>query len=97
LWCRFFYVDVRMRQRNERWLASADTPYGPSLGWGVTPDAALRMALQPFDGLIDELLATAPEPWKALGVGPMPRPRALASRLRPEPDAGTLIVAPADG
>jgi hypothetical protein len=58
--CSLFYVDVRLREFNGRWLASADTPDGPSLGWGMSPIGALWLALEPFDGVIDELLASAP-------------------------------------
>jgi hypothetical protein len=29
LHCSLFYVDVRLREFNGRWLASADTPDGP--------------------------------------------------------------------
>ncbi len=58
LHCSEFSVDVRLREFNGRWLASADTPYGPNLGWGMSPLGALWMALEPFDGVIDELLAT---------------------------------------
>lgn len=46
---------------NRRWLASADTTGGPSLGWGLTAFEALWMALAPFDGVVDELLASLPE------------------------------------
>jgi hypothetical protein len=45
---------------NGRWIASADTPNGPSLGLAFTPRRALVLALEPFDGVIPELLATAP-------------------------------------
>jgi hypothetical protein len=54
------WVDVRMTGLNGRWIASADTPDGPSLGLGFTPRSALLFALEPFDGVIDELLETAP-------------------------------------
>ena len=57
---RQFWVDVRLYERDGRWLASADTPDGPSLRTGWTPLAALVEALEPFEGMIDELLATAP-------------------------------------
>jgi hypothetical protein len=53
-----FYVDVRLLEFNGRWLASTDTPDGPSLGWDVSPLGALWMALEPFDGVIEELLAS---------------------------------------
>jgi len=58
--CTEFWVDVRVAGMNARWLASADTPDGPSLGLGWTPRQALLHALEPFDGLIDDLLQTAP-------------------------------------
>lgn len=51
-------VNVRLRDFNGRWLASADTDLGPSLGWGMTAFEALWMALEPYDGIIDELLAS---------------------------------------
>ncbi len=59
--CHMFWVDVRVCVMNGRWIASADTPYGPSLGLGYTPRHALRQALEPFEGVIDELLRTAPD------------------------------------
>lgn len=65
LWCSEFWVDVRLRSFAGRWLASADTPDGASLGRGQTPTRALREALAPFDGAIDELLASAPHNWDA--------------------------------
>jgi hypothetical protein len=60
LHCSLLYVDARLREFDGRWLASADTPDGPTLGWGISPVGALRAALEPFDGVIDELLATCP-------------------------------------
>ena len=54
------WVDVRLYEVDGRWLASADTPEGPSLRTGWTPLAALTEALEPFDGIITELLKTAP-------------------------------------
>jgi hypothetical protein len=59
LHCSQFSVDVRIRDFNGRWLASADTPAGPSLGWGMSLLGALWMALEPFDEVIGELLASA--------------------------------------
>ena len=55
-----FWVDARVAGMNARWLASAETPDRPSLGLGWTPRQALMHALEPFDGLIDDLLETAP-------------------------------------
>ena len=45
---------------NARWLGSADTPDGPSLGFGLDAAPGMIHALEPFDGLIDDLLQTAP-------------------------------------
>lgn len=56
LTCDAFWVDVRLSRLNGRWLASADTPDGPSLGWGMTAREALKAALESFDGVIEELL-----------------------------------------
>jgi hypothetical protein len=50
LTCSLFSVDVRLREVDGRWLASADTPDGPSPGWGMSPVGALWMALEPFAG-----------------------------------------------
>jgi len=58
--CSGSWVDVRLTQLNGRWLASADTPDGPSLGVAWFPLDALEFALEPFDGFVDELLASAP-------------------------------------
>jgi hypothetical protein len=57
---RSFWVDMRLRDFNGRWIASADTSDGPSLGVGMTPQEALLSALDPFEGAIDELLMTLP-------------------------------------
>lgn len=51
-------VDVRWACIDERWIASADTPDGPSLGLGWTPHDALTAALDPLDGLVPEALDT---------------------------------------
>ncbi len=59
--CAAFYVDARLVRLSGRWIASADTHDGPSLGYGDTAFAALWMALAPFDGVIDELLTTVPD------------------------------------
>jgi hypothetical protein len=58
--CEQLRVDVRVAGMNARWIASADTPDGPSLGMAFTPRRALWLALEPFHGRIPELLATAP-------------------------------------
>lgn len=63
--CTTFWVDVRLRELHGRWIASADTPEGPSLGLGLGAITAIEAALEPFDGLVAELLATAPpELWR---------------------------------
>ena len=49
-------VDVRLLQINRCWLASTDTPQGPTLGCGKDPLAALCVALDPFQPAIDPLL-----------------------------------------
>jgi hypothetical protein len=55
------WVDVRLSQLDGRWLASADTPNGPSLGLGRLPQQALVEALEPFAGVLDELLQSVPD------------------------------------
>jgi hypothetical protein len=59
--CPAIWVEVRVSSVNGRWIASADAPDGPSLGLGWTPRQALIRSLEPFDGVIEELLATAPD------------------------------------
>jgi hypothetical protein len=61
LTCSTFWVDVRLREINGRWIASADTPDGPSLGLGDRAIEAIENALQPFGGIVGELLATIPD------------------------------------
>jgi hypothetical protein len=61
LTCSTFWVDVRLREINGRWIASADTPDGPSLGLGERAIEAIESALQPFGGIVGELLATLPD------------------------------------
>jgi hypothetical protein len=58
--CSAFWVDVRLLEINGRWVASADTPNGPSLGCGLTDFEALWRALEPFASAVDELLASFP-------------------------------------
>ena len=58
--CATFYVDVRLRAINGRWIASADTPDGPSLGMGAGALQAIEAALQPFEGAVEELMASMP-------------------------------------
>jgi hypothetical protein len=60
LTCSSLWVDVRMRELNGRWIASADTPGGPSLGLGKGAIEAVEHALEPFEGIVDELLASLP-------------------------------------
>jgi hypothetical protein len=58
--CQFFSVDARLARINGSWIASVDTPEGPTLAVGVTAVDALAGALEPFDGLIEELLESVP-------------------------------------
>ena len=60
LHCAPFWVDVRLLEVGGKWIASANTANGPSLGCGTTSFDALWHALAPFDGLIGELLASMP-------------------------------------
>jgi hypothetical protein len=60
LTCATFWVDVRLREMNGRWLASADTPDGPSLGLGLGAVETIEAALEPFEGIVDELMASLP-------------------------------------
>lgn len=53
-------MDARVRAVRGMWLASADTPDGPTLEVAQSAPQALALALAPFDGVIDELLQTAP-------------------------------------
>ena len=59
--CAGFWADVRLMHADGKWLASADTPDGPSMGIGRMPEDALARALRPFEGVMDELLATVPD------------------------------------
>jgi hypothetical protein len=60
LTCSAFWVDLRLLEINGRWIASADTPDGPSLGLGQRAIDAIEGALEPFEGIVSELLATVP-------------------------------------
>lgn len=60
LQCRAFWVDVRLLEVNGRWIASADTVDGPTLGCGTDAFAALWHALAPFDSVVGDLLASLP-------------------------------------
>jgi hypothetical protein len=52
--CSTFWVDVRPLEINGRWIASGDTPEGPSLGLGLGAVEAIEAALAPFEELVDE-------------------------------------------
>jgi hypothetical protein len=56
--CSTFWVDVRLREIGGWWIASADTPAGPSLGLGLGAVEAIEAALVPFEGLVDQLIAS---------------------------------------
>ena len=60
LQCDAFWVDVRLLEVNGRWIASADTVDGPTLGLGTDAFAALWQALEPFAGVMADLLASLP-------------------------------------
>ena len=64
-------MDVRLLQMDGKWMASADTADDPTVGLGRQPEHALRQALQPFDGMIDELMETVPEHfhWTRRAIG----------------------------
>ena len=63
------WVDVRLLQVDGRWLASADTTDGPSLGLGRRPEYALMQALEPFAGIVAELMETVPDEFFWLRAG----------------------------
>ncbi len=56
--CPVFWVDARCGRVSGSWIASADTPDGPSLGYGRSATEAISMALEPFDGVVEELLSS---------------------------------------
>ena len=56
---------MRLREINGRWIASTDTPDGPSLGLGKGAVEAIERALQPFEGIVDELMESLP--YSAIG------------------------------
>jgi hypothetical protein len=58
--CTLLYVDVRLREFDGRFLASADASGGPTLGTGTSAIEAITVALQPFCELRDELLQSLP-------------------------------------
>jgi len=71
--CPTFWVDVRLREIRGRWIASADTPDGPSLGLGHMPVEAIESALEPFDGIAAQLLASlgdSPLTWPSVPPEP---------------------------
>ncbi|HEX6656114.1 MAG TPA: hypothetical protein VF153_07880 [Candidatus Limnocylindria bacterium] len=61
LTCEAFYVDVRVREFEGRFVASADSPQGPTLGLGYGAIEAITAALAPFDDAIDELMDSLPD------------------------------------
>jgi hypothetical protein len=58
--CSSFWVDVRLTEINGRWIASADTPNGPTLGLGIGAVQAIESSLEPFAGAVEELLDSLP-------------------------------------
>jgi hypothetical protein len=60
LYCEFFWVDARVSRQNGKWIASVDSPDGPTLAAGHTALSALAEALGPFEGMRLELLDSSP-------------------------------------
>jgi hypothetical protein len=60
LYCPDFWVDLRVTEFDGAWLASADTPDGPTLGRGRSALSAAINALEPFDGYVEDLIRSAP-------------------------------------
>jgi hypothetical protein len=60
LYCEFFWVDARVSRQNGNWIASVDSPDGPTLAAARTALSALAEALEPFEGMRMELLDSAP-------------------------------------
>jgi hypothetical protein len=58
--CSTFWVEVRLLEINGRWIASADTLNGPSLGLGKGAIEAVEQALEPFAPLVEELMESLP-------------------------------------
>lgn len=56
--CADFHVDLRVRRFHDRFLASADTPDGPTLGTGMSRAEAIHAALEPYAEVRGELLAS---------------------------------------
>jgi hypothetical protein len=56
--CSRSLVEVRLLEVNGRWVASADTESGPTLGCGLTEFEALWHALAPYSGDLVDLLAS---------------------------------------
>jgi hypothetical protein len=60
LYCPEFSVDVRVIEFHGRWLASAFTPDGPTVGRGASALSAVIDALEPFDGYVEDLIRSGP-------------------------------------
>ena len=58
--CPQVSVDVRVIEFHGRWLASAFTPNGPTVGRGASALAAVIDALKPFDGYVEDLIRSGP-------------------------------------
>jgi hypothetical protein len=56
--CAEFWVDVCLLEVNGRWIASADAPNGRTLGTGTSSLEALWGALEPYDDVIGDLIAS---------------------------------------
>lgn len=60
LYSDYFWVDARVTRLNGRWVASVDTPDGPTLAYGRTALSALIESLEPFEGIALDLIHSAP-------------------------------------
>jgi hypothetical protein len=60
LYCREFWVDLKVTAFEGAWLASADTPDGPTVGRGRSALSAAVNALEPFDGYVEDLIRSGP-------------------------------------
>ncbi len=70
--CSAFWVDVRLREIGGRWIASADSSDGPTLGPGLGAVEAIEAALEPFEGLVEELMASLADSSLDLPLSPAP-------------------------
>jgi len=60
-----FWIDVRIREFDGRWLAVADLADAPDVGTGEGPQDALRGALAPFGPVLARQLTDSAKPPRA--------------------------------